>query len=121
VKLTGLYGLGAGAASNVIPDPGASGAIPVSASGICYFTSAGAESRTLAAPAGPGISLILVSQSVAAGAVTVNSAAANISSAGDTHAAFSANGKTLELLSIPTNTAGTYRWAVMTNDGVTLS
>jgi Uncharacterized conserved protein (DUF2190) len=110
----------AGSANNIIPDPGATGAIPVTNSGTVNITTAGAETRTIAAPAAAGLSLILVAYSVGAGTATVNSATTNIGAASHQHIALTANGQSIELLSIAV-TGGTFRWAVRYNDGTTIS
>jgi hypothetical protein len=105
----------------IIADPGATNAIPITNSGIVNLVSAATETRTLAAPASAGLSLILNAQNVTAGTITVNSATTNVGSGSKSHIALSANGQAIELLSITSSTAGVYRWMVRGNDGTVLS
>ena len=105
------------AAANLIADPGASGAIPVTASGHCALTSAGVETRTLAAPTFIGQRLSLTCD-VDGGSIAVTSAVA-INQAGNTHMALNdvADMIVLECMQV----GGTRVWRVVANDGVALT
>lgn len=63
----------AGTLENLITDPGASGAIPVTRSGRVEIVTAGAESRTLAAPATGGLQLQIEGKTLV-GACTITCA-----------------------------------------------
>jgi len=101
----------------VIADPGDAGAIPVTASGHVDLVTAGAETRTLAAPSFLGQQL-LVSLKTDGGdcvitcATTVNQAGNNtitLDDAGDA------------ILLVAKANGANVRWSVVSNDGCTLS
>lgn len=100
-----------------IADPGSSGAIPVTQSGVCNMTSAGAESRSLAIPSFDGQRLIL-NCDVYVGAITVTCAQA-LNQTGNTIMTFGAVRDNCELVAL--RIAGALRWQVAYNDGVALS
>lgn len=106
-----------GPLNNVITDPGASGAIPVTASGTVALVTAGAESRTLAAPTFVGQEL-LVYLKTDGGDATLT-VATGVNQTGNTQAVFNDAGDTLRLAAI--EVGANLRWRVMTNDGATLS
>jgi predicted RecA/RadA family phage recombinase len=100
-----------------LADPGAAGAIPVTDSGHCDIVTAGAETRTLAAPTYLGQTL-LVSLKTDGGncvitcATTVNQTGNNtitLDDAGDT------------ILLVAKASGANKRWSVVSNDGCTLT
>jgi predicted RecA/RadA family phage recombinase len=100
-----------------LADPGAAGAIPVTDSGHCDLVTAGAETRTLAAPTYLG-QLLLVSLKTDGGncvitcATTVNQTGNNtitLDDAGDA------------ILLVAKANGSNKRWSVVSNDGCTLS
>ncbi len=105
------------ATANLIADPGASGAIPVTASGSCALTSGGSETRSLAAPTFVGQRLSLTCD-VDGGSLAVTSATA-INQAGNTHMALNDVGDMIVLEAM--QVGGTKVWRVVANDGVALS
>lgn len=64
LTVTGDVTTSVGAINAYIPreiaDPGASGAVPITASGVCHLVTAGAETRTVADPTRVGLQLTLV-------------------------------------------------------------
>jgi hypothetical protein len=98
-------------------DPGNAGAIPVTSSGQCALTSAGAETRTLAIPTFAGQRLLLHCD-VYVGNIVVTSAQA-INQTGNTIMTFGAARDNCELVGI--TVGGALRWQVAYNDGVALS
>jgi predicted RecA/RadA family phage recombinase len=100
-----------------ITDPGASGAIPVTAGGYVNIVTAGAETRTLAAPSYRGQLLSIAMKTdggdcVITCATTVNQTANNtitLNDAGD------------HVLLIAKQNGNNLRWSVVANDGATLS
>jgi len=107
----------AGATAWNIADPGNAGAIPVTSSGVCNLTSAGAETRTLAAPTFEGQRLTIC-MNVDGGDIVLTVASA-INQAGNTQATFNDAGDTLNL--IAARIAGALRWRLINNDGATLA
>ena len=103
--------------TQVIADPGASGAIPVTRSGQCAVTTAGAESRTVAIPTFVGQTLS-ISLDVDGGDLTVTFASA-INQAGNTIATIADAGDHLKVEGV--QVAGAPVWRVIANDGATLS
>lgn len=101
----------------VIEDPGDTEAIPVTDSGVVVLETAGAESRTLAAPNHVGQMLLLV-LSVDGGDCTVT-CATGLDQTGNNTAVFGDAGDTLLLVGV--DVGGQNRWRVVANDGVTLS
>jgi predicted RecA/RadA family phage recombinase len=115
-----LYGQAASSTNPLsagIADPGASGAIPVTASGHCEIVTAAAETRTLAAPTFNGQQLLLSMKTdggdcVITCATTVNQTGNNtitLNDAGDA------------LLLVAKQNGTNLRWSVVSNDGATLS
>lgn len=101
----------------VIADPGNAGAIPVTSTGTCSMTSAGAETRTLAIPTFVGQRLSLIDD-VHVGNIVVTSAQA-INQAGNTVMTFGAVADFIDL--VAAQVGGALRWRVVGNDGVALS
>lgn len=101
----------------VIADPGAAGAIPVTRSGSVAITTAGAEGRTLADPTfvGQRLSIFLDTDG---GDLTIT-AASGINQLGNTSAVAADAGGHLSLEAITVGAA--LRWRVLANDGFTLS
>jgi len=100
-----------------ITDPGASGAIPVTHSGACNMTSAGAETRTIAAPTFDGQRVVL-NMDVDGGDITLTVASA-ANQAGNNTLTFGAIDDCCEL--VARRTAGVLKWCIGFNDGVALS
>lgn len=100
-----------------IADPGNAGAIPVTASGVCALTSAGAETRSLAIPTFMGQRLSLICDTYV-GNIVVTSAQA-INQAGNTVLTFGAARDYIALEGV--TVGGALRWQVLGNDGVALS
>jgi len=103
--------------TNVISDPGNAGAIPVTDSGHVDIVTAGAETRTLAAPTDVGQVLLLSMKTdggdcVIAVATTVNQTGNNRITLNDAGDAI--------LLAAKANGAN-IRWSVVSNDGCSLS
>jgi hypothetical protein len=103
--------------TNAITDPGNAGAIPVTLSGTCQITTAGSETRTLAAPTNVGQMLCL--HITADGGTCVLTASAAINQAGNTVATMADAGDTLVLVGIQLGAAKV--WRVVANDGCALS
>lgn len=109
----------AGAATNLIADPGgANGAIPVTTSGVCAITTAAAETSTLADPTFVGQRLAIICDVYAVGDRVIT-AASDINQAGDNIMTFGAVGDMIELEGM--QLAGVKVWRVIANDGVALS
>lgn len=107
----------AGASVNLIADPGDAGAIPVTFDGCCAMTSAGAETRTLAAPAfiGQRISLIC---DVDGGSIVVTVASAVNQTGNNTLTLAEVKDMcVLEAMQV----GGVKIWRIVANDGVALS
>jgi hypothetical protein len=100
-----------------VADPGNAGAIPVSESGTCNLVSAGAETRTLAAPQFVGQQIALNGDTVV-GAIAVTVASA-FNTAGNTIITVTAAGQNAVL--VGATIAGALRWRLIANDGTTLS
>jgi len=107
----------AGASAFAITDPGDAGAIPVTVSGVCNMTSAGAETRTLAIPTFIGQE-ITINCDTYVGNIVVTSAQ-SVNQAGNTVLTFGAVRDCITLKAI--TVAGVRRWTVVGNDGVALS
>jgi hypothetical protein len=101
----------------VIADPGDAGAIPVTRSGNCAITTAGAETRTIAAPATVGITLAL-SCDVDAGDAVVTVASA-FNQTGNNTITLNDAGDTVVLTSVQVGSAVV--WRLVVNDGATLA
>jgi hypothetical protein len=100
-----------------IADPGDAGAIPVLRSGNCALTSAGAETRTLAAAASVGITLD-ITHDVDGGAVVITSATA-INQTGNNTITLTEVADYIRLVSA--QVGGAVVWRVAANDGAALS
>lgn len=101
------------------PDPGDGGRIDPGERGICLFnlTTAGAETRTLAAPTREGMVLTITCGTyVGDGVVT---AAVAVNQTGNTIMTFGAARDTITLVSV--KSGSTLYWSVVGNDGVALS
>lgn len=103
--------------ANAIADPGASGAIPVTASGYVDIVTTAAQTRTLAAPSFKGQQLLLSMQTdggdcVVTVATTVNQTGNNTITLNDAGDAVLLVGKT---------SGANIRWSVVSNDGAALS
>ncbi len=107
------------ATANTIADPGgANGAIPVTTSGVCMITTAGAETGTLAIPTFVGQRLTLICDTYAVGDRVITSAQ-SLNQANNTIMTFGAAADMISLLGC--KVGGALRWRVVANDGVALS
>lgn len=102
---------------NNITDPGDAAAIPVTQSGTIAIVTAGAETRTLAAPTYVGQELVLYMKTD--GGDCVVAIATAINQTGNNRATFNDAGDVLVLRAI--ESGANLRWRVVANDGVTLS
>lgn len=104
-----------------IPDPGASGAIPVGHSGVCNLISAAAETRTVADPSFVGQRLTLHTQ-VDGGDITITFAS-GINVSANTAAVTQTANDVLDLVAVADGaaTAGTLAWRIVFNEGWSLS
>ena len=102
---------------NNITDPGNAAAIPVTQSGTVAIVTAGAETRTLAAPAYVGQELVLYMKTDGGDCVVAIATAVN--QTGNNRATFNDAGDVLVLRAI--ESGANLRWRVVANDGVTLS
>lgn len=102
--------------ANVIPDPGNAGAINVTRSGVCNLTSAGAETRTLAAPTLDGQEIALCCN--VDGGDNVITVASAFNQAGNTTITMNDAGDYAKLTA--TRIASVLRWRLDVNDGATL-
>lgn len=100
-----------------VADPGNAGAIPVTRSGCCAVTTAGAETRTLAVPAKTGIKLA-ISMDVDGGDCVIATATA-INQTGNNRITLNDAGDTILLESV--KKAGIIIWRISANDGCTLA
>lgn len=98
-----------------ISDPGNAAALPTGKTGMIPLKIAAGvtETNTLGRPVQEGLYLFLVAATVGAGGSRVVTVTGGINMTGDTTITFDAEGETAELVSIPTSTAGTYRWIQM--------
>jgi hypothetical protein len=101
----------------VIADPGNAGAIPVLRSGNVALTSAGAETRTIAAPATVGITMDLT-HDVDGGAIVITSAT-TINQTGNNTITLTEVADYIRLVSV--RIGGAVVWRVAANDGAALS
>lgn len=102
---------------HTIADPGASGAIPVTDSGMVPIVTAGAETRTVANPAKAGLMLGL-NMKTDGGDCTVTVASA-INATGNNTITLNDAGDVITLLSVANGS--NFRWTVIANSGTTLS
>jgi predicted RecA/RadA family phage recombinase len=100
-----------------ITDPGASGAIPVTGSGYVDIVTAGAETRTLAAPTVKG-SQLLISFKTKVGNCVIT-CATTVNTTGNNTITLSAAGQAVLL--IAKTSGSTILWSVVSNDGASLS
>lgn len=100
-----------------VVDPGNGQAIAVANSGTCPLVSAGAETRTLAAPTFAGQRIILACKTYV-GDITLTASAA-VNQTGNNTLVFGAAGDYIELVGIELGAAKV--WRVVANDGVALS
>lgn len=117
VTLDGLQIKDASVRPTVHADPGDAGAIPVTSTGTCAVTTAGAETRTLAIPTFAGQRLTIVCTVYVGDAVITSAQAINV--AGNTLITLEAAGNAIELVAV--SVAGALRWRVVFNDGCTLA
>jgi hypothetical protein len=103
--------------SNIIADPGASGAIPVIKSGSVSIVSGGAETRTVADPSFVGQTLN-IGLKTDGGTVTLT-AASPVNQTGNNTLAFADVGDHLML--IASEDGSDIEWRIVANDGVALS
>ena len=101
--------------AQALTDPGNAGAIPVTADGVCPLVSAGAETRTLAAPSYNGQDLILC-MDTDGGDITLTCATL-LNQAGNNTAVFKNAGEYLALRAI--KIGANYRWRVVASDMAT--
>lgn len=100
-----------------IPDPGDGLAIPVTESGYCPLVTAGAETRTLAAPLFPGQVLTLGFKTD--GGNCVVTASAGVNQTGNNTLTFADAGDHLKLEAIESGSS--LVWRIVANDGVALT
>ena len=108
-----IYGL----LNNTIADPGAAGAIPVTASGCVDLVTAAAETRTLAAPTIVGQQLLLSLKTD--GGDCVVTCATTINQTGNNTITFNDAGDAVLL--VAKRSGANLRWSVVVNDGAALS
>ncbi len=101
----------------VIVDPGNAGAIPVTSSGGCALTSAGAETRTLAIPTFQGQRLALWCDTYGGDIVVTVAAACNV--ANNNTLTFGAVSEAIVLEGV--TVGGALVWQIAGNDGVGLT
>jgi hypothetical protein len=106
-----------GVSRRAITDPGNAGAIPVTYSGYCPIVTAGAETRTLAAPSHAGQELLLYMKTDGGNAVIT--AAAAINAAGNNTITFADVTDSLLLRAV--ESGGSLVWRVVSSDGAALS
>lgn len=100
-----------------IADPGNAGAIPVTASGRVAIVTAGAETRTLAAPTIVGQRLLVYMKTDGGDAVVTVAAAINAT--GNNTITLNDAGDAIELVAV--ENGSNKRWVVVFNSGCTLS
>jgi len=103
--------------TNVIADPGNAGAVPITDSGHVDIVTAGAETRTIAAPTDIGQSLLLSMKTD--GGDCVVTVATGINQAGNNTITLNDAGDSILLVAVASGT--NKRWRVAYNDGCTLS
>lgn len=106
-----------GVSRRAITDPGDAGAIPVTYSGYCPIVTAGAETRTLAAPSHAGQELLLYMKTDGGNAVIT--AAAAINAAGNNTITFADVTDSLLLRAV--ESGASLVWRVVSSDGAALS
>lgn len=102
---------------NSITDPGNAGAIPVTASGVCELVTAGAETRTLAAPSFLGQTLELCFKTD--GGDCVITCATTVNQTGNNTITLNDAGDAVTM--IAKRNGANLRWSVLANDGASLT
>lgn len=115
--LNGLVSTSVSPITNGIADPGNAGAIPVTASGYVDIVTAGAETRTLAAPSFKGQSLLISFKTKVGNCVII--CASTVNAAGNNTITLSAAGQAVKM--IAKTSGANILWAVDMNDGAALS
>lgn len=105
-----------GGLANAIADPGNAGAIPVTATGCVDLVTAGAETRTIAAPSFRGQQMNIGMKTD--GGDCVITVATGINQAANTTITFNDAGDSIQLVAI--QVGANLRWRVVYNDGCTL-
>ena len=103
--------------TNVVTDPGAAGAIPVTDSGTCQIVTAAAETRTLAAPTDVGQVLALSMKTD--GGDCVITCATTVNQTGNNTITLNDAGDSVLLVAKANGT--NKRWSLVANDGASLS
>ena len=106
-----------GPLNNAVADPGNAGAIPVTASGYVPIVTAGAETRTLAAPSFVGQELLLYMKTDGGDAVIT--CATGVNQTGNNTITMNDAGDTIRLVAV--ESGANKRWRVVVNDGCTLA
>jgi len=101
-----------------LTDPGDAGAIPVTGSGYLEIVSEGAETRTMAVPAGNVADQIMLAMKTDGGTVTLTVASA-VNTTGNNTLTFAEEGDVVILTAVDLD--GTMAWRITANDGVALS
>jgi hypothetical protein len=101
----------------VIADPGNAGAIPITRSGHVALVTAGAETRTLAAPTVAGRELLLYCKTYVGNCVVT--CATTVNETGNNTITFSATGQSLKLTAV--EEGSNFRWRLAQADGAALS
>lgn len=118
VRLTNLVGQTVhGSTTTPIADPGDAGAIPVATSGYVPLVTAGAETRTLAAPASIGLQLLLYMKTD--GGDCVVACATTVNETGNNRLTFDNTGEAILLVAV--EEGANLRWRSMGADGVGLT
>jgi predicted RecA/RadA family phage recombinase len=117
VVLNGLVSTSVSPITNGIADPGNAGAIPVTSSGYVDLVTAGAETRTIAAPTFKGQSMLLSFKTKVGNCVVT--VASTINATGNNTITFSAAGQAVKM--IAKTSGANILWAVDMNDGAALS
>ena len=107
----------AGTLENAIADPGDAAAIPVDRSGHVALVTGGAETRTLAAPAAPGLQLLLFLKTD--GGNCVVTCATTVNETGNNTITFDNTGESCLLFSV--EEGANLRWRLATVDGAGLT
>jgi len=103
--------------TNVVADPGNAGAIPITDSGTVQLVTAGAETRTLAAPTDVGQVLSLCFKTKVGNCVVT--CATGVNQTGNNTLTFDTAGEVIVLAAIAVG--ADKRWRVVANDGVGLT
>jgi len=117
VKLDSMAAAANNPLTAAIADPGNAGAIPVTASGHCEIVTAGAETRTLAAPTFNGQELLLSMKTDGGDAVIT--CATTVNQTGNNTITLNDAGDAVRL--VAKQNGANLRWSVVSNDGATLA